>query len=238
MTFELSPNHLALRDRARAFAHTIAPRAAELDGGASLSDAALQEAERLVDAATDQVSVVVAAEEVASASGAVAIRLFARGRTAVPTLSGLRGVDAVESGPRGQLVLAAVGVGLGRAAVARALEDLRAAQAAAGKSVEKPHWAVADAATEVEAARLLTYRAASVATPAPADIALARLSAMTAAHKAIDTALRIAGPDGFRDGADLERLARDVRALSMLAGSEEELREAIALELLPSAPRT
>ena len=90
---------------------------------------------------------------------------------------------------------------------------------------------MADVATDLEAARLLTYRAAG--TKATADIALARLLASAAAQRAVDAAVRVAGASALAEGSALERLARDVRVLSVLLGTEERHRTIAAEGLLP-----
>ncbi len=95
---------------------------------------------------------------------------------------------------------------------------------------------VADAATEVQAGRLLTLRAAGLAgsdIDRAGHIAMARLAATRAAQQAVDAALRVAGPDGYTRGSVLERLARDIRTVSLAMGGEEELRVAAAEAILP-----
>jgi alkylation response protein AidB-like acyl-CoA dehydrogenase len=128
-----------------------------------------------------------------------------------------------------------VAVGIGRAAVDAAVKVLQEGGRAA-QDQEKPHWVVADAATEVQAGRLLTLRAAGLSgseTDRTGAIAIERLAATRAAQQAVDAALRVAVPDAYTRGSVLERLARDIRAVSLLMGSEDELRAAAADSLLP-----
>src|SRR5262249_32584337 len=61
---------------------------------------------------------------------------------------------------RTRLLAAGIALGIGRAAVAHAVASMKAANVVPGPDATVPHWAVADGATEVEAARLLTYSAA------------------------------------------------------------------------------
>jgi alkylation response protein AidB-like acyl-CoA dehydrogenase len=146
----------------------------------------------------------------------------------------LRGGSLPTDSPSAQLSLAAVALGLGQSAINQALAELR--QASVGVGSEKPHWIVADAATDLEAARLLTRSAARVVDSnqgGQASIAIARLMASSAARTAVDAAVRIAGPRGYREGSLLERLTRDVRAISLLLGTEEDHRSLAAEELLP-----
>ena len=62
---------------------------------------------------------------------------------------------------------------------------------------------------------------------------MARLMASGAAQRTVDAALRVAGPAGYQAGTLLERLARDVRAVALLLGTEEQQRAQAAEGLLP-----
>jgi alkylation response protein AidB-like acyl-CoA dehydrogenase len=64
-------------------------------------------------------------------------------------------------------------------------------------------------------------------------VAMAKLAATHAAQQAVDAALRVAGAEALVHGAFLERLTRDVRALSLMMGTEEELRATAAQAVLP-----
>jgi alkylation response protein AidB-like acyl-CoA dehydrogenase len=138
---------------------------------------------------------------------------------------------SVEGSPLAQAVLAAAALGIGRAATEAALTELRRSTATPGADVEKPHWVIADVATDLDAARLLTYKAAL--TSNASDSSMARLMAVAAAGRAVDAALRVIGPGALAEGHVIERLARDVRALSVLAGTEEDHRAAVADALFP-----
>jgi alkylation response protein AidB-like acyl-CoA dehydrogenase len=228
MTFELSAESLAARDQARALAETVLAQAAEIDRTASVPAELSRQLTAL--ASTDRLATVVTIEEIAVASAAVAIGV-APGESSRPLgLSGLRGASAPDDSPRAQLALAAVALGVGRAAIESALDELRQSSATPSE-VDKPQWVVADAATELEASRLLTYQAAKTMTDV--DIALARLLATGAAHRAVDAAVRVAGVRALADGSTLERLSRDVRVLGVLLGTEESQRAIAAAGLLP-----
>ena len=234
MTFELSQEHQAARDRARAFARdVVAPAAAEIDRSGAVPERIVT-AEGLGAADADLVAVVLATEEVAaiSAGAALAIALGKSGEGV--TAAGLRGAPAPDRSPRAQIALTAVALGIGRAALDHALGQLRESSAHPG-SDEKPHWAVADAATEIEAARLLAFKAAAshAGEPRDVEIAMARLMATSAAATAVDVALRLGGGDAFTAGSLLERLARDARAVALLGGGEEALRAVASTGLLP-----
>jgi alkylation response protein AidB-like acyl-CoA dehydrogenase len=231
MKFELSSEHVAVRDQARALAQSIRGQATHIDRAGDVPTDVVQAMRAFVTG--DRLGLVLAAEEVASASAAVAVSAVGVRDGAPLGLAGLRGVTELEREPEAsiQLVLAAAALGVGKAAIDASLDQLRQSTAVPGADVEKPHWVVADAATDVEAARLLTYKAAT--TGAAADVALARLMACAAAERAVDAALRVTGPEALHDGSTLERLARDVRALSLVSGTEEQQRAAAADALFP-----
>ncbi len=239
MTFELSPEQRAVRDRARAFADDrLSSVAAAIDDSASIPADVLRELQAVVASSpADATTLVASVEELAMASpaGAAAGALEQSARAAAGDAPGLRGFRAADAAdPRGRLVFAAVAAGIGRAAIREALRILRATPRG-GEEPEKPHWVVADAATEVEAARMLTLQAAQVVASggeASGAVAMAKLAATRAAQQAVDAALRVAGPDGFMRGTLVERLTRDVRTVSLLMGTEEELRAAVAQAVL------
>lgn len=236
MTFELSAEHQALRDRALVFARDhLREHVGEIDRTASVPEAIARQANEIVASAGDSIGLVTAVEELAVVSGAVAAATKRSNRTEKIQWPGLRGASPLDDSPRSHLTLAAVALGLGRAALDAALNDLRHATAAPAGSVEKPHWVVADAATELEAARMATRAAAQAVDrgDGQTEVALARLLTAGAAAAAVDAAVRIAGPAGYREGALLERLARDVRTLSLMLGTEEQHRATAADGLLP-----
>ena len=234
MTFELSADDVAERERARTFANSrVQPQAGDVDRTASIPPGLAAEVTALITGAAGALRRAIVVEELATASGAVALAAL-HGDGKRVGLPGLRGGSLPTDSPSAQLSLAAVALGLGQSAINQALAELR--QAAVGVGSEKPHWIVADAATDLEAARLLTRSAARVVDSnqgGQASIAIARLMASSAARTAVDAAVRIAGPRGYREGSLLERLTRDVRAISLLLGTEEDHRSLAAEELLP-----
>jgi alkylation response protein AidB-like acyl-CoA dehydrogenase len=214
MNFELSPQHAAERDRAREFTRRLTDRASEFDRSGEVPADVQQEVGAFGEG--DLLSLTLVVEEIATASAAAALWVAATG--AALDLSGLRGAREIERSPRGQLALAASALGIGKAATETALAALRNTRAA-------------EVATELDAARLLTYKAAGSGTET--DIAMARLMASAAASRAVDAAIRVIGPSALIAGAEIERLARDVRALAVLSGTEEDQRSVAAAGLLP-----
>jgi alkylation response protein AidB-like acyl-CoA dehydrogenase len=82
-----------------------------------------------------------------------------------------------------------------------------------------PHWALADAAAELDAARLLTLSAAQMMErdeDAEKAIELAKTLSASAAEKAVQAAIRIEGADGYARAGLLERLTRDARQLTVI----------------------
>lgn len=131
-----------------------------------------------------------------------------------------------------RVLMAAVGLGIGRRALREALTTARAAHtAAAGEQTVQG--LLADAATELDAAMLMTWKAAAADVLSLADASLAKLAATGAAQRAVERATQVVGADSFQRGHIIERLAQDVRALELFAGRTEALRAAAAEELLP-----
>ncbi len=97
-----------------------------------------------------------------------------------------------------------------------------------------------DMATELDAAALLTYRAAWARDRSPderhtAVAAMAKLAATEQAQRIIDRALQLHGARGVERGAVVERLYRDVRALRIYEGASEVQRLLVGRELLRAA---
>src|SRR6266513_1706769 len=95
---------------------------------------------------------------------------------------------------------------------------------------------LADMATELDAARLLVYRAAylkdSGAATSTREASEAKLFATEAAGRIIDQAVQIHGGAGLVRGSVVERLYRDVRALRIYEGTSEIQKLVIASQLL------
>jgi len=96
--------------------------------------------------------------------------------------------------------------------------------------------ALADMATELDAARLLVYRAAWVkdrgAPRVTRESSMAKLYATEAAQRIVDRAVQIHGGIGVTRGSVVERLYREVRALRIYEGTSEIQRLVIAGEVL------
>ncbi len=111
-----------------------------------------------------------------------------------------------------------------RAMFGRTLGDLQLTQAA-----------LAEMATEIDAARLLTYRAAWLrdgGASVTQEVAMAKMAATESAQRAIDKALQLFGGRGVVHGAITEQLYREIRALRIYEGATEVQKLIIARELL------
>jgi alkylation response protein AidB-like acyl-CoA dehydrogenase len=134
---------------------------------------------------------------------------------------------------RARILLAAAGLGMGRRALDEALRAARAYSRTGAGGEQTVQGLLADAATDLEAARLLTWKAALATDPSLADASMAKLAATEATQRALTRATQVLGGDSFRRGHIVEQLAQDVRALELFAGRTEALREAVADETLP-----
>ena len=134
---------------------------------------------------------------------------------------------------RARILLAAAGLGMGRRALNEALNAAHALRGRGAGGEQTVQGLLADAATELDAAMLLTWKAASAATLSLADASMAKLAATEATLRAVARATQVTGVDSFRRGHVIEGLTQDVRALELFAGRTEALREAVASELLP-----
>ena len=92
---------------------------------------------------------------------------------------------------------------------------------------------IADMATELAAARSLTYHAASTHGPAAGRLASqAKLYASEAANRACWESLQIHGGNGFCEDYEIARLYRDVRVTTIYEGTSEMQRIVISRHLL------
>ncbi len=95
---------------------------------------------------------------------------------------------------------------------------------------------LADMATELEAARLMVYRAAAALDAKAADAtmlcAMAKRFATDTAFKVCDAALQLHGGYGYLRDYGIERYLRDVRVHQILEGTNEIMRVIIARRLL------
>jgi alkylation response protein AidB-like acyl-CoA dehydrogenase len=137
----------------------------------------------------------------------------------------------------GRVAIAAQALGAGAAALDEALEHAKSHHAF-GQPIgnyQAIQWMLADMATELDAAQLLTMKAADAyerqARPT-LEASMAKLFASEAAHRAADKAMQILASHGYRRGSVVERLFRDVRAAEIYQGTSEVQRMVIAEQIL------
>ena len=137
----------------------------------------------------------------------------------------------------GRIGIAALSVGLAQgayeAALSYAKERRQFGQPIAG--FQAIQWKLADNATRIEAARLLTYRAAYLrdqGSRTTRESSTAKLFASEVAVKAADDCVQIHGGYGFVKDYPAEKYFRDVKLLTIGEGTSEIQRLVIARQLL------
>jgi len=161
-----------------------------------------------------------------------ALRGFASGNVVLDKARALLLGATLPFMTRVRILLASAGLGMGRRALNEALEAAHALRGRGAGGEQTVQGLLADAATELDAAMLLTWKAASAATLSLADASMAKLAATEATLRSVARATQVIGADSFRRGHIIESLTQDVRALELFAGRTEALREAVASETL------
>jgi butyryl-CoA dehydrogenase len=137
----------------------------------------------------------------------------------------------------GRIGIAAQSLGIGQRALDESLKYVKERDAFGQKiaSFEAIQWKLADMATELEAARLLTYRVAWLKDRGQRhtyESSVAKLFASEAAHRAVDAAVQIHGGYGFIKDYVVEKLYRDQRVTEIYEGTSEVQRMVIARSVL------
>lgn len=137
-------------------------------------------------------------------------------------------------------IMAARGVGLAQGALDHAVEFI-SNRHAFGQNVSEfqgVRWMVADMAMQIEAARNLTYQAASAVDRGVRGPELAYLAAVAKCH-ASDTAMKVAtdavqlfGAAGISNEFPINRYFRDAKVLQIIEGTNQIQRNIIARSLL------
>ncbi len=166
--------------------------------------------------------------------------IFEDARVPEANLLGERGTgfeQAMKVLEGGRIAMAAMGVGIAQAAVDQAVKYMKQ-RTAFGKTLAEFNGLqgmIADLATEVEVARLLTLRAAylkDTGRPAMHAAAMAKLFASEAAMKAATKAVQIHGGAGYITEFPVERIFRDAKLTEIGEGTSEIQRMLIAREIL------
>jgi alkylation response protein AidB-like acyl-CoA dehydrogenase len=136
-----------------------------------------------------------------------------------------------------------IGIASQAIGIASAAQEEAVAYAKERKQFDKPiadfqaiQWMIADSATELDAARLLTLRAAAMKSRGDAafsrEAAIAKLFASETGWRVCDRALQIHGGYGYVRDFAVERHLRDVRVTRIYEGTSEIQRTVIARTLL------
>ena len=145
--------------------------------------------------------------------------------------------DTMQILDRGRISIASMALGLGRGAL-----DMAVRYAKDRKQFGKPiaefqaiQWMLADSKTELDAAALLTQRAAWLADQGKrhtSEASMAKLFASEAASRACNRSLQVHGGYGYTREFDVERHLRDAKLCEIGEGTSEVQRQVIAKHLL------
>jgi alkylation response protein AidB-like acyl-CoA dehydrogenase len=168
--------------------------------------------------------------------------LFAGCRLAAGQLCGKRGegfVDSLRILDGGRISIAALSVGLAQGAYEAALKYSKQRKQFSRfiSEFQAIQHKLADMATEIDAARLLTLRAAWLKDSGVSvnkESAMAKLYASEAAVRAANEALQIHGGYGFIKDYPVEKFYRDVKLCTIGEGTSEIQKLVIARQLLKS----
>jgi alkylation response protein AidB-like acyl-CoA dehydrogenase len=140
----------------------------------------------------------------------------------------------------GRIGIASQALGIGQAALAAAKDYVRQ-RVQFGRPLadfQAIQFRLADVATELDAARLLTWRAAWLkeqGRPFTREASMAKLYASEAAWRACDAAIQVHGGYGYTRDFPVERYARDCRVTRIYEGTSEVQRIVIARSLLQAS---
>lgn len=146
-------------------------------------------------------------------------------------------LDTLQILDRGRIAISGLAVGIARGALEEATKYARE-RVAFGHPIgefEAIQWMLADAATEIEAARLLTWRAAwlhDTGQPFGTEASMAKLASAQVAVKASNMAIQVLGGYGYTRDFPVERYLRDARLCEIGEGTNEVQRMLIARHLL------
>jgi alkylation response protein AidB-like acyl-CoA dehydrogenase len=150
-------------------------------------------------------------------------------------------IDAMRVLDGGRISIAALALGIGRGALDAALKYVKERRQF-GKAIAEfqgIQWKLADMATELDAARLLTQRAAvlkDAKRKVTRESSMAKLFASEVAVRICDEAVQLFGGYGFIKDYPVEKYYRDVKLCTIGEGTSEIQRMVIAREILKVHP--
>jgi acyl-CoA dehydrogenase len=134
--------------------------------------------------------------------------------------------------------VAAAALGFARRALDEALAHARSRKmfGATLADLQMTQAALGEMATDIDAAALLTYRAAwrrdVQKLPTTREAAMAKMTATETAQRVIDRAVQMFGARGVKRGEIVEKLYREIRALRIYEGATEVQKLIVARDLL------
>jgi alkylation response protein AidB-like acyl-CoA dehydrogenase len=137
----------------------------------------------------------------------------------------------------GRIGVSSQAIGIARAALDAAIEYSKE-RITFGKPLaghQAIQWMIADSATELDAARLLTLRAARLkeqGKPFTREASMAKLYSTEAANRICARSFQIHGGYGYTKEYPIERLVRDCRVTTIYEGTSEIQRMVIARSML------
>jgi alkylation response protein AidB-like acyl-CoA dehydrogenase len=150
-------------------------------------------------------------------------------------------IDAMRVLDGGRISIAALALGIGRGALDATLKYVKERKQF-GKAIAEfqgIQWKLADMATELDAARLLTQRAAvlkDAGRKVTRESSMAKLFASETAVKICNEAVQLFGGYGFIKDYPAEKFYRDVKVCTIGEGTSEIQRMVIAREILKVYP--
>jgi len=145
--------------------------------------------------------------------------------------------QTMETLDNGRISIGALSVGLAQGAFEEGVKYAKQREAFGKKIAEHQaiQWMIADAALEIDAARLMVYRAAWLkdqGKPFSKEAAMAKLMASEVAEKVCFNAIQIHGSYGYSQEFPVERMYRDQRLMSIGEGTSQVQRMVIARRVL------
>jgi alkylation response protein AidB-like acyl-CoA dehydrogenase len=150
-------------------------------------------------------------------------------------------IDAMRVLDGGRISIAALALGIARGALDAALKYVKERRQF-GKAIAEfqgIQWKLADMATELDAARLLTQRAAvlkDAGRTVTRESSMAKLFSSEAAVRICNEAVQLFGGYGFIKDYPAEKYYRDVKLCTIGEGTSEIQRMVIAREILKVHP--
>jgi alkylation response protein AidB-like acyl-CoA dehydrogenase len=145
--------------------------------------------------------------------------------------------QTLETLDSGRISIGALAVGLAQAAYEAALKYAQEREAF-GQSIahyQAIQWMLADAATEIQSAKLMVYYAAwlkQTGKPFAQQAAMAKLTATEMSERVCRNAIQIHGGYGYSSEFEVERMYRDTRLMTIGEGTSEIQRLVIARSIL------